>query len=275
MFRWTTQLNFSINKNKVVSLGENNASMIFNTNSFGGMERINQVGKPIFGFYGYKFDGVYKNQAEIEADPAAYPNATPGDGRYLDVNGDGVINSSDRTIIGNYQPDLVFGIGNEFAYKNLSISILFQGVLGSDIYDDDGHRFLLYHEGRNYSAELVNRWRSEDNPGDGYYPKLTSGVEGFQKTPSSFWIVNGDYLRLKSLTLGYNLTSKLLSKYNIMSARLFFNGENLLLFNKSNIYDPESFIRASGEFSDPLARGISGTGYPAASIFTFGLNLGF
>ena len=114
--KWTTQLNFALNRSKIMKLGPDNAPMIYSTNSFGSMQKINEVGEPLFSFFGYKYDGVYMNQAEIDADPVAHASATPGDGRYKDVNGDGVLNSDDRTIIGNYEPDFNWGITNTFSY---------------------------------------------------------------------------------------------------------------------------------------------------------------
>jgi outer membrane receptor protein involved in Fe transport len=130
-FKWSTQFNFSSNQNKLLALGSNNAPM--NLLASNALPIRNEVGKRIYSFYGYKYIGVYKNQAEIDADPSHLANAKPGDGKYEDVNKDGKLNSSDRTIIGNPAPDFIYGISNNFKFKNFDFSFLFQGVYGNSI----------------------------------------------------------------------------------------------------------------------------------------------
>ncbi|QGY48066.1 SusC/RagA family TonB-linked outer membrane protein [Maribellus comscasis] len=272
--KWTTQLNFALNRSEVMELGPDNAPMIYSVNSFGTMQKINKVGEPLFSFYGYKYDGVYMNQAEIDADPTAYATATPGDGRYVDVTGDGILNSDDRTIIGNYEPDFTWGITNSFSYENFDLSFLIQGSVGGEIYNDDAHRSMLYHEGRNYLGELTNRWRSEEDPGDGYHYKLTVNIDGYEKTASSYWLDDATYVRLKDLTIGYNLPKKISSSIGLSNARVFFNGVNLFTIADAPVYDPENFVRHSG-FSDPVNRGVGGSSYPSAKIYSFGVNVEF
>jgi TonB-linked SusC/RagA family outer membrane protein len=272
--KWTTLLNFALNRSKVMKLGPDNAPMIYGVNSFGTMQKINKVGEPLFSFYGYQYDGVYMNQAEIDADPASYPSATPGDGRYKDISGDDIINSDDRTIIGNYEPDFIWGMTNTFSYGNFHLSFLLQGSVGGEIYNDDAHRSMLYHEGRNYLGKLRDRWRSEENPGDGYHYKLTVNIDGFEKTPSSYWLDDATYFRLKDVTVGYDIPNSYTSKIGINNARLFFNGVNLFTISDAPVYDPENFVRHSG-FSDPVNRGVSGASYPSAKIYSFGINVEF
>lgn len=273
--KWTTQLNFAINRNKITQLGKDNASMIYNLGTAGGMQKINIVGEAMFNFYGYKYDGVYMNQAAINADPSHYAFATPGDGRYKDVNGDGKLNSDDRTIIGNYQPDFTFGLTNRFSFGDFDLSFMVQGVVGGAIYDDNAHRSLIYHEGRNYLAEMTNRWRSEAEPGDGYHYKLTTNIDGYEKTVSDYWLEDGTYYRLKDVTLGYNLPKKITSRMGLSSARVYFNGTNLLTISNSRGFDPENFQNVSA--SNALYFGVGGgVGiYPSAKIYSFGINVEF
>ncbi|HUX55327.1 MAG TPA: TonB-dependent receptor [Bacteroidales bacterium] len=273
--KWQTQLNFAVNRNEVTKLGKDNAPMIYSLGTAGGMQKINKVGEAMFGFYGYQYDGVYMNQAEIDADPAHYASATPGDGRYKDVNGDGVLNSSDRTIIGNYQPDFTFGLTNSFTYGNFDFSFMIQGVVGGTIYDDDAHRSMLYHEGRNYLAEINNRWRSEEDPGDGYHYKLSTKIDGYEKTVSSYWLEDGTYYRLKDVTIGYSLPKIISSKIGVSNARVFFNGANLLTISNSRVFDPENFQNNSA--SNSLYFGVGGgqNTYPSAKIYSFGINVEF
>ncbi|MCF0064625.1 TonB-dependent receptor [Dyadobacter chenwenxiniae] len=267
---WTSQLNFSRNRNKVLALGKDNAPMIYQPGF--GMESINQVGQPIFSFYGYRYDGVYMNQGQIDADPSHYASAKPGDGRYVDINGDGVLNAKDRTIIGNYAPDFIWGFTNNLTYKGFDLSVLIQGVQGSDVYDNNIHRSMLYHEGRNYYKEMTNRWRSEQEPGDGYHYKLTVDLDGYEKTASSYWIVDGSYFRVKSLTAGYTFPSGILSKLNLESLRIYVNGQNLFTHKNAPIFDPENF---NGSATSATARGVTHSPYPSAKVYTFGVNIGF
>ncbi|ULT46525.1 SusC/RagA family TonB-linked outer membrane protein [Niabella defluvii] len=270
-FKWNTQFNISANRNKVLALGEDNAPMIFTSAAFSGMQKKNIVGQPIFNFYGYQYGGVYLNQAQIDADPAHYATATPGDGRYIDVDGNGVLNADDRTIIGNPQPDFIWGITNNLSYKGFDLSFLFQGVQGGSLLDENIHRSLLYHEGRNYSKVLVNRWRSEQEPGDGYHYKLKVDLDGYEKTPSSYWLQDASYFKLKSLTLGYNLPAGLLAKVKLSRARVYLNGVNLFTSTKSLVIDPEAF---SGGAADASRRGVNSNSYPTSRVISLGLTVG-
>tara|TARA_R110000868_G_scaffold11200_7_gene54897 strand:- start:29242 stop:32643 length:3402 start_codon:yes stop_codon:yes gene_type:complete len=269
-FSWTTQLNFSRNRNKVVELGEDDAPMIYNAGF--GMQSINKVGHPVYNFYGYQYDGVYMTQEEADSDPARYESAMAGDGKYADVNGDDVLNSDDRTIIGNYAPDFTWGVTNNFSYKGFDLSFLFQGVQGSEVFDNNIHRSMQYHEGRNYYHEMVDRWRSEEDPGDGYHYKLTVDLDGLERTASSYWIVDGSYLRLKSLTFGYTFQPELLQRMKLGSLRVYFNGMNMLTVKQSPIFDPENF---NGGAAEAQRRGVAHSPYPSAKIYTLGVNVGF
>ncbi len=269
-FSWTTQLNYSQNRNKVVELGADNAPMIYDAGF--GMQSVNMVGHPVYNFYGYQYIGVYKTQAEVDADPARYASAVAGDGRYADVNQDGVFNSDDRTIIGNYAPDFTWGITNNFSYKGFDLSFLFQGVQGSEVFDNNIHRSMQYHEGRNYYHGMVNRWRSEEDPGDGYHYKLTVDLNGLERTASSYWIVDGSYVRLKSLTFGYTFQPDLLERVKLGSLRIYFNGMNMFTIKNSPIFDPENF---NGGAAEATRRGVAHSPYPSAKMYSLGLNLGF
>ncbi len=268
-FEWSTQFNFSRNRNKLVALGPNDAPMNLNANN--ALPIRNEVGQPIFNFYGYKYIGVYKNQAEIDADPSHLPGTKPGDGKYEDVNKNGKLESNDRTIIGNPAPDFTYGITNNFKFKNIDFTFLLMGVKGNEIFDNNLHRSLFYHEGRNYAKSVVNRWRSEEDPGDGYHHRLSVDLHGLEQTPSSYWIVDGSYFRLKSMTLGYNMPSGLVSKMKLSSLRIYLNGQNLFTAKNANVFDPENF---SGGADDALQRGVSHSPYPTAKAYSLGINIG-
>lgn len=268
---WNTSFNISANRNKIRSLGPDGTPMILSGSVFSGMQKINQVGAEAFSFFGYEYDGVYLNQAAIDADPAAYARARPGDGRYRDVDGNGVLDQRDRTIIGNFNPDFIWGLTNRLTFKGFDLSFVLQGIQGSEIMDDNVHRSLLYHEGRNYLKSLTNRWRSENEPGDGYHYKLKVDENGYEKTPSSYWIFDGSYIRLKDVTLGYVFPASAIRRLGLSRLRVYLNGANLLTGKNAPVFDPEGF---SGEADDVTRRGISSNTYPTAKIYSLGLNIG-
>ena len=271
-FSWNTNFNISKNKNKILELGPDNAPMVFTPDSNGGMQKINMAGHSVFNFYGYKYDGVYMNQKEIDNDPAHYETAKPGDGRYMDVNKDGILNADDRTLIGDPNPKFIWGLTNNFKYKNFDLSILLQGAHDFAIYDDNAHRSLMYHEGRNFLEEVTDRWRSEENPGDGYHYRLSVDLGEYEKRPSSLWVDHASYFRLKSITFGYTLPDNIVKKMNMQFVRLYFNGLNLFTVTNTDVWDPESF---RGDASDASARGVMGNIYPSSKVFSFGVNVGF
>lgn len=231
------------------------------------------MGEAPFSFYGYQYEGVYMSQAEIDSDPVEYSfTVHPGDGRYVDVNGDGRIDSADRTNIGNPEPDFTWALTNGFQYKNLDFSFLIHGSVGGDLYFADTHRSLFWHEGRNYLAEKNNRWRSEEEPGDGYHYKLSVDTNGFEREPSSYWIVDASYARLKNVSIGYSLPARYTERLGMRGARIFINGTNLFTIKSASAIDPEN---VSGSTTDPANRGVQHQPYPSTKTFTAGLNIQF
>ncbi|MGK6352010.1 TonB-dependent receptor [Parapedobacter sp. DT-150] len=268
-FSWSTQLNFSMNRSEVLELGRDGAPMVIDIGN--GMQLLNRIGEPIYNFFAYEYLGVYQSQAEIDADPASYAGATPGDGKYRDVNGDGRITGDDRTIIGNSTPDFTYGFTNDFRYKQFDLSVLVQGVQGNEVFDVNFRRSKFYHEGRNYFAEVSNRWRSEDEPGDGYHYKLNVDLGPYNQAASSYWVADGSFLRVKSLTLGYTLRPSVLKRLHLTSLRIYFNGQNLFTEKKSPLFDPENF---NGNITDATVRGVSHSPYPSSKTYTLGINIG-
>jgi TonB-dependent starch-binding outer membrane protein SusC len=273
---WETQLNFNLIRSEVTQLGPDESSMYYGTGSFGNFNKINKLGETPFSFYGYKCDGVYMNQEEVDNDPAAYHDAKPGCLRYVDIDGDGELTADDRTILGSYEPDYSFYLTNNFSYGKFDFSFMIQGVVGNTIYDDNAHRSLFYHYGRNFlSSVATHRWRSIENPGDGYHPKLTVDKYSLETVPSSFWLDDGTFFRLKDVTVGYSMPNKILSKIGVSYARVFFNGANLFTIQKAKgIYDPETFIRTT-DYTSQQQIGVSGAAYPTAKTYSFGINVEF
>lgn len=269
-FYWSTNLTFGANRALITRLGPDNAPMILTRQN---MTIINQVGEKPFSFYAYQYDGVYMNQAEIDADPIDYGFAVhPGDGRYKDINGDGVLNADDRTIIGNAQPDFTWALSNQFEYRQFDLSFVLHGSVGGEVYFADNRRSLFNHEGRNYLAEVNNRWRSEEEPGDGYHYKLSVDIDGLEKDPSSYWIADGTYTRLKDVTLGYTLPRGYAERIGLAGARIYLNATNLFTIQSTTAIDPEN---TSGSITDPATIGVQHSPYPTARTYSIGVNLNF
>jgi len=224
-------------------------------------------------FYGYNILGIYDTQEEIENNPSVEGNygSTPGDLWYEDVNEDGVINADDRTLIGNPWPDFVYGMTNNFSYKNLDLRVFFQGVQGNDVYSVT-QRFVQNIWGTvNSSRAVLNRWRSPENPGNGTIPKASMYESGQNDQNSNRFIQDGSYLRIRNVTLGYTLPENLLNRFNLSNARVYASVQNLYTFTDYEGYNPE--INTQG--GDPLRPGTDNLGYPVPRTYSVGINLGF
>jgi len=271
-FNWSSNITFGRNRAVITSLGPDDAPLIQTISQMG---IINQVDEAPFSFYGFEYLGAYRNQAEIDEHGVEYPfQVHPGMGKYRDVNGDGMINSDDRTIIGNAQPDFTWSIGNTFNYRDFDFSFLLHGSVGGDVFDSNWHRSMYYHEGRNYLTRANDRWRSENEPGDGYIHALDVDVatNSFEREASSYWIMDGTYTRLKDVTIGYSLPIDYVQRLGITGARIYLNGTNLLTFQNTTTIDPENM---DGSPTNPASVGVQHSQYPSARTFTVGFNLDF
>ena len=266
-FRWNTEFSMAVNSNKILTL---DGRPEFTTGSGIGHLQVSntvllKVGEALGNFYGRVMDGIFQNQGEI--DNSAQKTAKPGDIKYRDLNGDGMINDNDRTIIGNGYPKLFGGLNNTVTYKGFELNVFFQGVTGNQILNY--LRFDLYNlNGNNNQAEeVVNRW-TPTNPSN-EIPRAT--LTGGQRILSTFQIEDGAYLRLKNLSLGYNLPSALLNKIAVRNAKVYVAAQNYLTFTAYKGYDPE--VSRFGTTS--ISQGMDYGGYPAAKTLLVGLNLTF
>jgi TonB-linked SusC/RagA family outer membrane protein len=255
--RWNTSFNVSYNRNEILHLGFDDTPV---PTGFTNLTSILQVGQPIGTYLLYEAIGVYKTQAELDANPKM-SGSKVGDSQYRDVNGDGVINNDDRTLLGNPQPNYTFGITNTFAYKNFDLSILTNAQFGGKVYsllgrtiDRPGMGYLY-----NHSTKWNNRWKSEDDQGDGMTPSINATTGGYY---DSRWLYSSNYVRIKNITLGYTLPK---TKY-YSSARFYLALENVYIWHDyTGGYSPEA-IQSTG-----YDRG----SYPQARTYTLGFNLGF
>jgi len=267
--RWTTDFNFSTINNEVTKLGPSGDPIL--SSGGAGNRHITQIGSPIGSFYGYQTDGIYQTQAEIDAGPVdQIATPQPGDFRWVDVNEDGVINASDRTITGNYLPDYTYGITNTFSFADFNFSFLIQGVQGSEVLNLT-RRHLGNGEGNfNSYADWVNRWKSPQDPGNGEIPRANRQTGNSNNRPSSFQVEDASYLRLRNVSLGYSFPNDAFGS-TFSNLRVYVAGTNLLTFTDYLGYNPEvnnieDIVNVQGE--DYGA-------YPLSRVFTFGINASF
>ncbi len=271
-FSWTTDLNISSNKNKVLKLGPTGDPIL--STGGAGIRHVTQIGAPIGSYYGYVVEGVYQTQAEVDAAPkdALAPSARPGDFRFKDVNGDGKIDANDRTVTGNYMPDYMWGITNRFGYKGIDLSIFFQGVQGSEVLNLTRRHLGNGEAATNSYADWTERWISAENPGNGVIPRADrlTDLHGGNTRPSSFQVEDGSYFRLRSISLGYTFPKSLLGT-KIQSLRAYASGTNLFTSTNYIGFNPEVNNQAG-------LSGVQGEdygAYPLSRNFTFGINLTF
>ncbi|MDR1456391.1 MAG: TonB-dependent receptor, partial [Tannerella sp.] len=268
--KWNTNLNITFNRNKAVKLGTNDTPIGGYGDITGatGNDNRTAVGKPLGLFYGYIFDGIFMTQAEYEAGPKL-PSSNVGTVRYKDLDGNGIINQDDKTFIGDPNPDFVYGITNEFAWKNFDASIVMSGAVGGDILDGSMQWTEVIEGVFNIRKDVANRWRSEENPGNGIYPRtLTGTMEPFRYV-STRYIHNGSYLMVKNVTVGYTLPVKPNSVFK--GLRVYASGQNLLTLTGYYGQNPEVSLNGS----NGLQQGVDWFGYPVAKVFSVGLNVKF
>ena len=279
-FTWTTDLNLARNRNKVLDLGD--VDQIFVGSSSGGRKYGNpsilRVGEPMGSFYGIVADGIFQSQEEVNNYVATLPdgstkkiqpNAKPGDRRFQDLNNDGIINGSDRTIIGRAQPKFFGGITNTFGYKGLQLTVFMQGVYGSSVLNLLApERTDVSGASGNQFATVLDRW-TPTNPSNTVPRALLASVS--PNIISSYMIENGSFLRFKTITLAYNLPPALLGRIGLGSIRLYVTGQNLITLNQYSGYDPEVNTFSQSNLSVNTDYGA----YPTAKTILGGLNISF
>ena len=227
------------------------------------------VGEPIGSFYGYVTDGLFQTQEEVEAHAFQSTGTSPGDIRFRDLNGDGVVNDEDRTFIGNPFPDFTYGLNGTVRYAGFDFSFLLQGVSGNDLFE--AYEFYTLGSGIfNLEEDALDRWTGPGTSTD--VPRLTVSDPNQNTRISDRYVRDGSYLRLKNVTFGYTVPGRLFESIgaSVRKARVFVGGQNLLTFTDYDGFDPEI-----GERNGVLDRGIDRGVFPQARTFTVGLDFQF
>ncbi len=289
-FVWITDFNISHNNNVVVDLGIIDFIPVFIPGTWiQDMGRVN-VGSSLGEAYGYVFDGIYQlndftwqenSNPDIEHGDRIYTlneglvsvagiNVRPGSHKFKDLNNDGIIKlDDDRQAISTSQPLLFGGIANTWEYKNFDLNLFFEGAYGNEIFNESKFRLAggISYSYMNVSQDFYdNRW-SLDNPSNTYGDYADKNPTAY--VSSSYYVEDASYLRLKSISLGYNLKNKALNTLNLQSARIFVTGNNLYTWTNYSGFDPEI---NSGNL---LLSGIDRISYPRARTVLFGLNVTF
>ena len=272
-FRWTTDFNLSTYKNEVVKLGPQGDPIISGGN-------ITMIGQPVGMFFGWLSDGIFMNQAELDAGPIFNPGARDasrvGDVRFVDVSGsegvpDGIINSFDKTIMGSPYPDFYYGMNNNFSYKNFTLSVGLQGSYGNKILALSRNQVANLRSRFRQLAIMNNYWKSEEEPGNGKSPRPNDTPTGnFRGAYSQLFLDEGTYLRINNISLAYLFPPSIVSKLKLSSLRIYTTATNPFIFTEHVGFNPDV-----SRSDNALTPGNENYEYPLPKSIVFGLNLGF
>jgi hypothetical protein len=271
-FSWSTNLNLSLNRNKVLDLnGEyeryvgSSSSSLFVGSGLGNTSVL-RIGSPIGSFFGYQFDGIWQTTEEIKAS-GTKTAVVPGDPRYVDQNGDGQITATDRVIIGKAQPDFIYGVTNNFKLGAFNLSVFIQGVQGDDVLNLNRYELESGITTTNKLKTVVDRW---SGPGtSNTIPRAGSTIRRSTGIVSDV-IEDGSFVRLKTLTLGYTIPVPASLKA-VKQASIYVTAQNLVTLTKYSGYDPE--VNSFGQ--NNLSLNTDYNAFPSTRTFIAGLRLGF
>ena len=262
-------INGAYNQNKMTEIGNEEGVLPGATWAIAGAVTRAEEGFPIAYFWGYQTDGLFQNEAEVfkhigSTGEVLQPNAKPGDVRFVDVNGDGVIDPDDRTMIGNPTPDWTFGMNANLEYKQFDFSFLLTGTYGNDVFNGTQRRDLSY---TNLTTNILNRWTGPGTSDE--IPRYTWSDVNNNNRISDLYIEDGSYLRVKNIQLGYSLPQNILKRIGSVKWRFYVSAENLYTLTNYTGADPE--IGAMSSFDIGIDRGV----YPQARTIRFGTSLTF
>jgi len=273
-FKWTTSANLSHNRTTIIELGSE--AYLLNQGERAEVYR-NQVGRPLVEYLGFKTDGVWMSQTNIDAARAAGLTSTlpqvftPGGLKLVDVNGDNKIDNNDRVVLGNPNPDFIWGLTNNVGYKGFELSFFVQASHGGKLVNGDPN----YNEsGRSIRTYNQNRWVSAGFPGDGKTP-ITRGT-GFNWMLTDYVVEDASYLSVREVNLSYAVSSNLVKKIRLNGARVYLSAQNLYFRSASNYrsLNPEGRSK-SGPYSSVLIDGYQRGSFPIPRTFLIGIDLNF
>ena len=281
---YNVNANFSYNKNKVLSLGSQFTAPIKDGTVAGSAFTFTTPGSPIGAFYGYRMDHVAKDQAEIDALNSRAPGNVfqngllPGDFIFKDINGDGIVNSSDQEIIGSAIPKFIYGFNAGANYGNFDLNIVVSGIAGVDAVNGVKGTTSIEGTGHNATTAILDRWRK---PGDvASLPRAGQNANASGNLRASdWWLENGAYMRLRNITIGYSLPGNTVNRIaganTFSSIRIYVAAQNLFTITKYTGYDPELSTQSGGQTQYIFTRGIDEGALPQPRTFMAGIQLGF
>lgn len=269
-FYWKADISLAHNKAKIEKLGDIDSDFMEIGTGWGNSFYRYFVGEPIGAIYGLQSTGVWSTEEYNNPDikKPTSPTVRPGSYKYVDQNDSGTINADDYVIIGNGQPKFNWGMNNSFTYKNFDLNIFLIGFHGFDIYNYPRARLT---SSLSPFPELAERWIAGKNENAiiAGFGKDRDAITSPETVASSTFVEKGDFVKLKSITLGYNFSKGLLSKINLSAARVYFSIKNVCTITKYSGNDPELSI------SNPLRPGLDMGTYPSQREYLLGLNVSF
>lgn len=261
-FQYSVSGNISTYRNEVLSIG--NGDAIYGNAYLNNDLTKTEVGKPVGYYYGYVTNGIFQNDTQVEGSPQR-DVSTPGDVRYKDLNLDDILDSNDRTMIGNPWPDFVYGLTFNCSYKSFDFSMFLQGSQGNDVMNIKLYDLESGNGYTNAPAGFIERsWHGEGTT-DRFHK--ISQVQGLNNLVSDYFVEDGSYMRIKNVQLGYNFSNKILKINGLNQFRLYVSAQNLFTFTGYSGLDPEIGS------TDAKLTGIDQGFYPQARVFTIGLNI--
>jgi TonB-dependent starch-binding outer membrane protein SusC len=275
-FKYDLSVNFATLKNKVLSLASGEpipGGRIDN----GVYATLTTVGQPIGSFYLYQMDGIFQNQADIIASAYQGSYIRPGDVKFKDVNSDGVINEKDRTFLGSAIPKFTYGATANFSYSNFDLSLFFQGQNGNKLYLQVNQDIEGFYRAFNLTQRVYDeRWHGEGTSNT--MPRVSWLGSTNNKTPSSRFLEDGSYVRLKNIQMGYSIPQKITERWKVSGLRIYFTGQNLWTLTNYTGLDPEMHTSDNlnaEKYRGDVAAGIDWGTFPSAKSYIIGVNLNF
>ncbi|MCF2504129.1 TonB-dependent receptor [Dyadobacter sp. CY107] len=283
-FKWNTDINFSLNRNKVLSLP--NGTDILYASGPGhlvglGQTQILREGQPVGSFYGWIYDGVYQ-EGDSFIPGGGFETAAGGE-KFRDIDGkkdangqltgeaDGMLNSDDRTIIGNPHPKFIWGLTNDFSWKGIDLNVFFQASQGNDMLNYTLMELNLLSGINNATTDALNRWTPTNTN-----TNVPKAMAGRTRRVSTRWVEDGSFVRLKNISLGYNIPKSVVDKLHISKLRIYASAQNILTFTKYKGFDPEvNYSSDDNSTNSNRNLGLDYGSYPNAKSYTIGLNVGF